>query len=398
MPSRTRKKRYVEADVWTLGQQRMDTIYEKFDHVSVMFSGGKDSTACLHVALEAAKRHDRLPLDVIFFDEEVLPPPTIEYVYRVSLMPEVSFRWLCVPIHGNNACSPTTPFWYPWNPPDKHLWVRPLPTEREGVPMADKVAPYHPGVVHPTLGPGFNHHQHAESNAFLFPDLTKRTAVILGLRTQESLRRHRAVAQKVADNFISKDKNTHHVWLCKPIYDWTTDDVWTAHRKYEWDYNRTYDVLAKVGLAPHNQRVCPPYPQEGLGTLWIYAECWPEMWDAMVKRVPGANAAAMYGGTPIYATNNILQPAEGETWETLIRRAIDKWPPEVRSAIAARIQDEVRRHFTKTRDPIPHSGSHPISGVSWSYLCYIAIKGDLKSRHLAVDRLTTAKKKKAAIR
>jgi predicted phosphoadenosine phosphosulfate sulfurtransferase len=53
----------------------------------VSFSGGKDSTAVLNTALVVAKELGRLPLDVVFFDEEAIHPPTIEYVERVRQAP-----------------------------------------------------------------------------------------------------------------------------------------------------------------------------------------------------------------------------------------------------------------------------------------------------------------------
>ena len=77
---RTRKKEYIDQNVWDTSLERIRSIYDSFDKVIVSFSGGKDSTAVLHCALEVAKEKNQLPLDVVFFDEEAIHPPTIEYV------------------------------------------------------------------------------------------------------------------------------------------------------------------------------------------------------------------------------------------------------------------------------------------------------------------------------
>ena len=68
------KKSPVDENVWELAVQRARQLYEQFDHVAVSFSGGKDSTATLHAMLAAAheKPEERLPLRVIFWDEECI--------------------------------------------------------------------------------------------------------------------------------------------------------------------------------------------------------------------------------------------------------------------------------------------------------------------------------------
>jgi len=68
-------KKTVNKNVLELARGRIQKAFKDFDHIAVMFSGGKDSTACLNLTLEEAHKNGKkfLPLDVIFSDEEALP-------------------------------------------------------------------------------------------------------------------------------------------------------------------------------------------------------------------------------------------------------------------------------------------------------------------------------------
>ncbi|MBI1824822.1 MAG: phosphoadenosine phosphosulfate reductase family protein [Planctomycetes bacterium] len=366
------KKKTVGETVYELGLARIHRAYELFDHVTVSFSGGKDSTVCLHLALEVAQERERLPLDVFFFDEEVIHPETIEYMRRVSQRDDVRLRWYRLPVKHRNACSRKSPYWFPWAPDDKEKWCRELPPE-----AITELA-------------GFARKSMPECNGLLFPQSLGSAGVIVGLRATESLRRYRVVARRVADNFIAQDPHARHVQLAKPIYDWTTDDVWTAPRLFDWDYNRTYDVFQKAGMTRHQQRVCPPYGEEPLGGLYKYALCWPDLWEKMLQRVPGAATAARYARTPLYASGDVPSWDASDDPKKLIERALSHWPTGTRRQIRERINLEIRNHYRKTKEPIPAELPGE-TGVTWKYLYMLAVRGDFKGRrtpHYVPDKDT----------
>lgn len=360
--SKIYKRQQLNLSVLDKALERMNLLFDRFDKVAVSFSGGKDSTVCLNLALMVARERGRLPLDVYTFDEEAIHPETVEYIARVAADPDIRFRWYCVPIMHRNACSRRQPYWHPWNPDERHLWVRDMPAQ------AITTAPgFQWGMTMPECAP------------LVYGPECGTVADVRGIRAQESLRRLRSVCMKVEDNWIANVRHGHS-YACSPIYDWTTEDVWLATRQFGWDYNRTYDVFDKAGVPPHAQRVCPPYGEEPLGGLFQYAQCWPQLWHKMLARVPGAATAARYARTELYGWGRLELP-EGKTWRTWFDDLVAMWPAKYQRIIRANVAELIRLHSKKTNGrAVPVEDADPISGASWKFFCQVAIRGDLKGR------------------
>lgn len=358
MPRLTKKSAGV--DVLAAARERFDVLYDRFDHVSVSFSGGKDSTVCLQLAIEAAERAGRLPLDAVFWDEEAIHPQTIEYVERVAAMPEVRLKWLCVPVIHRNACSRQEPYWHPWDPRKESLWCRPMPAG-----ALTTLRGFEWGMTMP------------EAAHLAYPSRVGSWADVRGLRADESVRRYGAVTKRMRDNWIGAP--TGHWWPVSPIYDWTTIDVWTAPQLFGWDYNRTYDLLQMAGVPPSRHRVCPPFGEEPLERLPLYAAAWPDLWAKMIRRVHGAATAGRYAQSELYAFGGMKRP-KGLSWRDWTFRLLDLYPPELRRVIAANVDALVARQQEMARRSIPDSDPDPVTGLSWKFIAMVADRGDLKKR------------------
>ena len=71
-------KIYLKDTVLEAARNRAARLFDEFDNLYVAFSGGKDSTVTLNLALEEAERRGRLPLPVIFIDQEAEWQATID--------------------------------------------------------------------------------------------------------------------------------------------------------------------------------------------------------------------------------------------------------------------------------------------------------------------------------
>lgn len=370
-------RRELDVDVWTAALDRVARTYENFDEIVVSFSGGKDSTATLHVALEVAQRLGRLPVRAVFFDEEAIPYETEDYVRRVARRDDVALEWYSVPVKHRNACSEIDGGeWYTWAPEDETKWCRPKPPESivlPGYEYADDPARRADRMSIP------------EVVGLLF-DPTKRTAVLMGIRAGESLIRLRAVSTRTQENYVVRYRREETPTLrapaykIYPIYDWTTEDVWTAPALLGWDYNRAYDLMEMAGIPHATQRCAPPYGEEPMGGLWMFRTCFPDLWDRMVERVPGAATAARYATTELYSFGEAPPKPPDLSWEQHIVALLANLGPDAQALTAKHVRKYLRAHYRKTAQPILPYSVHPDTGVSWHVLSTWAARGVTKGR------------------
>ena len=377
-----RKKDYLEKNVWEKALERIEYLYNNYDKVVVSFSGGKDSTAVLNATLKVAKKLNKLPLEVVFFDEEAIHPPTIEYVKRTYDLEEIDLKWYCLEFKHRNACSNEEPFWYTWDKEKKDKWVRDLP--KEAITEHKK---FKKGMTFQEFSP------------YLYDRKEGKVAMLTGIRTEESLRRYQVIARKKNDAYInSKAEKGQNQYRAFPVYDWSSKDVWLAVHKFGWDYNKTYDIFNQTKL--HNkfltQRVCPPFGEEPLRGLWVYAECFPEMWHKMLNRVKGVSSAWRYANTELYSSAN--SKPDNLTYKEYTSVVLDSYNLQAKNEVKKSINGYINLHKNKTSQKIPLEESHPLSGLSWKFICRVAMRGDFKSRQSSqLNTLAKSRREKLGI-
>lgn len=319
-------KHYLDIDVYDATQKRLAAAFNEFDNILVAFSGGKDSGLLLNLAYDYAKRTNQLEkLAIYFLDYEAQYQLTIDYVdEEFKRLSNIKRYWLCLPNSVPSATSMTTGTWIPWERSKKDIWVREMPDfsyviNEENVPFD-----YTPGSKDYTVQENFTK---------WFSSKYGSTGVFIGIRAAESLDRYRTIKSsrkvngyKEYNYMVLKNEQTVNVY---PIYDWETSDIWIANARFDFNYNKLYDLYYKAGIGIEQMRVASPFLSEGLGTLKYYQVIEPNTWAKMVGRVNGVNFSGIYGGTTAMGWKSIKLP-KGHTWKSYLQFLLSTLPEETR--------------------------------------------------------------------
>jgi len=178
-----------EKNVLDAFMERMDFIFSKFDHIVVAFSGGKDSGLLLElVNLYYSKQKLSSKVSVYHIDYEGNYQHTIDYVSRcIGKYPYFDYYHLCMPISASCGVSMYQSTWMPWNPEEKDIWVKDMPENAVSIDNYDFDF-FEIGMSDYIFQTKFGKWLHEKNNA-------RRTAVLVGIRAQESLNRYHAVTR-----------------------------------------------------------------------------------------------------------------------------------------------------------------------------------------------------------
>jgi predicted phosphoadenosine phosphosulfate sulfurtransferase len=215
-------------------------------------------------------------------------------------------------------------------------------------------------------------------------------------------------------------KNTEHAYNCYPLYDWRTEDIWTANAKFGWDYNKLYDVFYMAGVPVHRMRVASPFMSESKSSLNLYRVINPSVWATLCARVQGANFVATYGKQLNY--HSFKLPA-GHTWKSFVKFLLSTLPKDARENFKSRfiqslkfwgrvgrgLQDEVITELDRLgiqysiNGTTPHGGNnlrrvrirvptdhldelhrHPSAVTSWKRFAITILKNDHTCKYLGL--------------
>lgn len=298
-------------NVYELTEERLKIIFNDFENVLVAFSCGKDSGVLLNQAYDYATKNNLThKLAVYYEDYEAGYRYTDEYADRMFRYLDLERKyWLCLPISAACSVSMYEPRWIPWDKDKKNIWVRSMP--KYDYVVNEDNCPY--TFVKGTKG--FDARIHFSK---WFSSEYGKTAVLIGIRADESLTRraiftsqHRKYMHKNLNYSKVVDSNTINFY---PIFDWKTSDIWVANYKFNWDYNKIYDLYYLAGLTIDQMRVASPFHLSGQESLKLYKVIDPNNWGKMVGRVNGCNFGSIYGGTSAMGWKNISKP-EHFSWK-----------------------------------------------------------------------------------
>ncbi|EQC82309.1 hypothetical protein LLT7_08460 [Lactococcus cremoris subsp. cremoris TIFN7] len=345
-------KVYQKENVYEAFNHRLDYICDYFDHLIISFSGGKDSGLILELVYLYYKSHKLvekgIKVSVFYLDYEGNYQETKDYIHRsMGKYPEFEYYHICLPVSASCGISMSQSTWLPWDPDHKELWLNTIPKGAIHLENQD-FSFFKVGMSDYDFQSKFCQWLHNEKGA-------TRTAVLVGIRAQESLNRYNAVTRDETfsrfgttnySNRISKD-----VFNFYPMYDWLFADIWRANAKFEFDYNHLYDLYYQAGVPFKSMRVANPFHQCGVHSLKLYQALEPETWGKLVGRVNGANFAALYGGTQAMGYRGAVLP-KGHTWQSYVEFLLDTLPEETRNVYRKKFQSSMD-YWMRTGGALP---------------------------------------------
>lgn len=312
--------KYLETNVHQESVQRIRYILDNFKKVYVSFSGGKDSGVMLNLMIDELRTNYKgRKVGLMILDNEANYTMSLEFMHRMMKANAdiLEIFWCCLPITLPCTVSSYEIDWQCWGVNDKHRWIRPMPTEDYIVNMSNHRFPFFKENMS---------YQEFWDNFGEWYSEGEDCACLIGIRTHESLNRWRAIVnenKQTHGGHMWTKKNTDHVYNCYPIYDWRTEDIWIANNKFEWDYNKLYDLFWKAGLSIYQMRVASPFMSESKSSLNLYRVIDPHVWATLCARVNGANFIATYGKQLGY---NSFKLPKGHTWKSFVKFLLDTLP------------------------------------------------------------------------
>lgn len=330
------KKQNFNKNVYEASVDRIKFIFENFNKIYVSFSGGKDSGVMLNLFIQYMRKNNiKNKIGIMILDNEANYEYSLNFMHKIisENLDLLDVYWCCLPITLPCTVSAYDIEWQCWGEKDKERWIRPMPKQEYIVNINNHPFPF----FKENMG-----YQEFWDEFGEWYSQGKTTACCIGIRTAESLNRFRAIMNEDKETMLGQmwtKKNMDHVYNVYPIYDWRTEDIWTANSKFEWEYNELYDVFYKAGIPISKMRVASPFMSESKSSLNLYRIIDPHTWAKLCARVQGANFVATYGKQIGYKSFKL--PAN-HTWKSFTKFLLDTLPDVTKKNFKARFIQSIR--------------------------------------------------------
>lgn len=272
---------YRSQNVLDASLDRIRWLYDEFDDVIVSMSGGKDSTVIFHLAQMVAEEKGRLPVPVMWLDQECEFAGTVDYMRTIMYREDVLPRWFQIPFRLFNATSKDDSWLNVWGPGEE--WVR----------DKDPIA-----VTENTYG---TDRFRGLLDAITAQDYAgKRAVALTGMRAEESRTRFASITSKPTYKWATwgaknKQARDGEFYSMHPIYDWGYLDVWKAIHDHGWPYNSHYDAMHRYGVPVKQMRVSNYHHETAVHALFYLQEIEPDTYERAVQRIGGLDTAGKMG-------------------------------------------------------------------------------------------------------
>ncbi len=367
-------KFYINKNVLEASKERIAKIFNDFEKLYISFSGGKDSTVMTHLVLEEAKKRNK-KVGLLIIDLEAQYKNTIEHIEEIieKYKDNIDLHWFCGELLLRNAVSDFQPKWICWDEENKNIWVRDKPDKASNLSQYDFYVPK----------------MEFEEFMVLFGKWyakDKLTAGFIGIRSDESLHRYRAITSNkknlTHNNYKWTTKLNKTLFNVYPIYDWRTEDIWIFHSKYKnLCHNKIYDLMTMAGVKLSNQRLCQPYGDDQKRGLWLYHILESDTWYKLLNRVSGVNSGSLYINEKgnINGYNNVTKP-NNHTWESYCNYLLKSLPNKMQSHYKEKFKKFIvgwkKRGYKKIPDEAPHDLEVKCWAPSWKRMVRCILRND----------------------
>ena len=282
---------YKNTTVFDETLRRIRWVFDEFPNVVVASSGGKDSTIVFQMSMMVARELDRLPLTVMWIDQEAEWQATVDEFTRVMYDPDVNPRWYQMPIKIFNATSTVDHWLNCWHPDERDVWMR----DQDPCAVTENVY-------------GTDRFSKLFDNIIGVEYDGQKAAIIGGVRSEESPIRDATLTNQArykGETWLKSlgPKSQDH-YTFYPIYDWSYTDVWKAIHDNEWHYNKVYDYQYQYGIPVLEMRVSNLHHETAVKNLFYLQEAEPQTYERLVNRVAGIDMAGKMG-TDDYFVNEL---------------------------------------------------------------------------------------------
>lgn len=368
------KKVELDINVLEAAKIRVSKVFDDFNRIYISFSGGKDSTVMSHLVLDEAKKRG-VKVGLLIIDLEAQYDATIFHIEEMIEMykDNIDLHWFCGELLLRNGVSDFEPKWVCWDEDKKDLWVRKKPKLASDLNQYDFYVPK----------------MEFEELMVLFGEWYSNNelcAGFIGIRSDESLHRYRAITSQKKDltykDYKWTTKLNKNLFNAYPIYDWRTEDIWVYHLKNDHlPHNKIYDLMTKAGVKFGDQRLCQPYGDDQKKGLWLYHILEPNTWYKLINRVSGVNSGALYikERGSINGNTSIDKP-KGHTWESYTNFLLKSLPKKTQQNYKDRFEKFIagwlQRGYKFIPDEAPHSLEVKCWAPSWKRMARCILRND----------------------